>query len=105
MLIDIRTVPSLNRKIGGKRYKLYGMTTFQSPDKTLIEIAQDKNETIDVFSVTLLHEMLHVWLTMIKSGGATIDLRKDHKFIYAVEDMILKLAQLLKLRRIREKKK
>ena len=87
---------TITRQLRKKKYNLAGLTTFEKNGDALIEIANDENPTIAEYSVTLLHELLHVWLEVIKHKGATIDLRKDHKFIYAVEDVIIKLSQILK---------
>ena len=96
MRIDIKMNKSITRKLGKKRYILAGLSTFETNGDVLIEISEKENPTIAEFSVTLLHELLHVWLEVIKKNGATIDLRKDHKFITQVEQSVIKLAKVLK---------
>jgi hypothetical protein len=96
MLVNVLMKNTIVRKMGKKRYSLFGLTTFETNGDVLIEISEKKNPTIDLFAITLLHEMLHVWLEILKRNGATIDLRKDHKFIAAVENSICDLAKLLK---------
>lgn len=96
MLIKILMKKTMIRTIGTKRYNLAGLSTFQTNGNVLIEISEKENPTIAEFSVTLLHELLHVWLEVIKKNGATIDLRKDHRFITSVEQSVIKLAKVLK---------
>ena len=96
MIVEIKTVPNITRK-GYKKYSsICGLTTIKSKDHVLIEIAEDKNKELSEFSITLLHELLHVWISIIKSNGAPINLRLGHKFIYAVELEVAKLSKLLK---------
>ena len=96
MQINVRMRNTITRKLGKKRYTLFGLTTFETNGDSLIEISEKKNPTVDLFAITLLHEMLHVWLEILKRNGASIDLRKDHKFITAVENSICELSKLLK---------
>jgi hypothetical protein len=96
MFIDLRMKKTIVRKLGHKKYSLCGLSTFKTNGDVVIEISEKKNPTVDLFSVTLLHEMLHVWLEVLKRNGATIDLRKDHKFITAVEKSVISLAQILR---------
>ena len=100
MKITITMKRVFSRMMGKRRYDLFGLSTFETNGDVLIEISEKKNPTIDLFSITLLHEMLHVWLELLKRNGATIDLRKDHKFIRAVEESIVKLSRLLKRREL-----
>ena len=96
MRIDIQMKDTLTRTIRKKKWSLAGLTTFETNGNVLIEISEKENPTIAEFSVTLLHELLHVWLEVIKKNGATIDLRKDHRFITSVEQSVIKLAKVLK---------
>lgn len=95
MQVEIKIVKSLTRKIRGKRWNLAGITLGLG-DNFLIKISEKENPTIAEFSITLLHELLHVWLEVIKKNGAAIDLRKDHRFITSVEQSVIKLAKVLK---------
>ncbi len=104
MIVEIKNTKNIIRKEGNKKYTLCGLTTFYKNGKATVLISEKENTTIALFSTTLLHELLHIWLEVIKQNGATIDLRKDHKFITAVETSVIKLAKLLK-RGTNEKKK
>lgn len=96
MLINVLMKNTIVRKLGKKKYSLCGLSTFETNGDMLIEISEKENPTIDLFAVTMLHELLHVWLEILKRNGAEIDLSKDHKFITAVELAVINLSKLLK---------
>lgn len=74
----------------------YGITKYVSPKKIVIEISLSLNKDLAEYASTLLHEMLHVWVVILKSNGATINRRKEHPFIYKVERRIIDLLPMLK---------
>jgi hypothetical protein len=78
------------------RGKYYGIARFNSAKRITIQIAQNLNPTVAAYSSTLLHELLHVWVAIVKMSGGTIDRRKEHRFIYKVEDKITKLLKIMK---------
>lgn len=88
MIVEMKIVKSLPNE-------WFGCTSFTRKGKANIKISAVKNKDIGTFAMTLLHEMLHVWVTILKGNGAEIDLRKDHKFIYAVENSIGRLSKKL----------
>lgn len=83
----------------------YGVTHFLSVNRIHIKMNLEKNETVAEYGCTLLHELLHAWLKILKLHGAKFDSRKEHKFIYATEAATLKLMKkFMKGKRNEEKK-
>lgn len=74
----------------------FGVVKYLSPQRVRIEVSLERNTSLAEYSLTLLHELLHVWLEIIKSNGAVTDKRNEHKFIYAVERQIIQLVSILK---------
>lgn len=89
MIIEIRNVKNI--KDGS-----YGTTTFQSKYRALIKVAESKNTTIDEWSNTVLHELLHVWIALLKANGAKIDRRFEHRYIYQSVDTCFKLLNCMR---------
>jgi hypothetical protein len=88
MLIVIKDV----KKIKGQ---CYGITRYKGRKKIEIEISQELNPELAEYGSTLLHELLHVWLVILRSNGAVINKRKEHPFIYQVERQITDLVKML----------
>jgi len=67
----------------------FGETIFD-PNKEVItiNISTKKNKNQAEFYVTLLHELLHVWVAVMKANRAKV--KHEHKFIYRCEDAIIK---------------
>jgi hypothetical protein len=55
-----------------------------------IQISKKYNKTLDEFGATLLHELLHLWVTILQSHGLKEGIRLEHRFINTVTPMILK---------------
>lgn len=72
-------------------YECYGVTRFLSPSKYVVYVGKNKNREPGQYAITLLHELLHVWVDLIKRNGFPIDLRKEHPYIYAVEKAVMSL--------------
>jgi hypothetical protein len=96
MRIDIHT----SKRVRLKNRECYGLTCIKKNNKIDIYISETACKDMAQFATTLFHEMLHAWIEIIKSGGATIDARKSHRFIY---DMEKKLAVSIKLMQGRKK--
>ena len=86
MLIEIRTV---------KRFKdnSLGRTRFPSKQRALIEILE--GQELKDFGIAFFHELLHVWTNVMKTSGAAIDMRKEHRFIYAMHKPLNKNVPLM----------
>lgn len=89
MIIQIKDV----KKIKGR---CYGLTRYLSPKKVVVEMSLDLNKDLAEYGSTLLHELLHVWLVILKANGAVISRRKEHPFIYKVEKRITDLVKMLR---------
>jgi hypothetical protein len=77
MRIDIK----LSKRTRLRNRECYGVTRFISDNRAIIYISESANKDIGTYALTLIHELLHVWLAMLKAVGSKIDLRKDHTFI------------------------
>jgi hypothetical protein len=94
MRIDIK----LSKRTRLRNRECYGVTRFISDNRAIIYISESANKDIGTYALTLIHELLHVWLAMLKAVGSKIDLRKDHTFINSVEKAIIRLSKRLKRR-------
>lgn len=77
MKIILKTVKKLNT--GG-----LGRTRALGRNTAIIEVSEQLNDDLATFGVTVFHELLHVWTNIMKTNGANIDMRKEHRFIYAM---------------------
>lgn len=60
-------------------------------ESALITISLKLNPTLSEWGSTLLHELLHLWTTLMRQNGFKVSDRREHRFIYAVERVILKV--------------
>jgi Txe/YoeB family toxin of Txe-Axe toxin-antitoxin module len=85
-------IKMLNIKIKDKEYcsnkKWLGETRWISKSIAQIVISRKKNPNPIEFFLTLIHEMLHVWIAIMKYNGIRIP--HEHRFIYSIEDDIIK---------------
>lgn len=59
-------------------------------DKTFeIRISRKLNKNVNEFLTTLLHELLHFWVTVAQTHGLEISYRKEHRFIFNVVPTII----------------
>lgn len=93
MIVEIKNVRDC-------RNKAHGNFIIRGHDKALITISLKRNTTLAEWGSTLLHELLHLWTTLMRYNGLRVSDRQEHKFIYAVEDAVLKIMlKYLKRRR------
>jgi hypothetical protein len=78
------------KEIAQHRDGAYGKFWIVSKRRACITISRKANTTVNWYSLTLLHELLHLYCAMIKMKGAKIDRRKEHKFIEKIENFIVK---------------
>ena len=57
--------------------------------KCEIQISADKNKDVSDFAATLLHELLHFWVTILQTHGLKESIRREHKFIDRVVPYLL----------------
>jgi Zn-dependent peptidase ImmA (M78 family) len=84
---------SEKKRVRLQNRECFGVTKLVSDSKAIIHIAKCTNESPGQYAITLLHELLHVWVDMIKKKGFPIDLRKEHPYIYAVEKAVMILTK------------
>lgn len=82
MLLEVKKVKDTRNKAMGN-FILYGR------HKAQITISLKRNTLLAEYMVTLLHELLHFWTTMVRKEGFKTTDKKEHQFIYAVEEAIL----------------
>lgn len=56
-----------------------------------ISISLKRNKKVEEYAATLLHEIIHLWFSLIRPKGKILSDKKEHAFIYAVERNIKKL--------------
>ncbi len=67
----------------------YGLCEVLNNNTVLIQISRSKNKEMHEFFVTLLHELLHAWMFILKANKVKIPIRKEHNWIYRVQAVIL----------------
>ena len=67
-----------------------------------VSMSLHHNRTLADYSLTLLHELLHLWVLCLRVRGFKVKNITEHRFINAVEDKLL--TQIKYLKPIRRKK-
>jgi hypothetical protein len=77
-------------KIKSKKHcsnpKWFGEAIWLNKHKADIIISEAKNTNSGEFALTVLHELLHIWLSILMFNGFKV--KNEHKFIYLVEEDI-----------------
>lgn len=60
-------------------------------ESALITVSLKLNPTLAEWGATLLHELLHLWTTLMRRNGLRVSDSREHRFIYAVEREISKV--------------
>jgi hypothetical protein len=60
-----------------------------SKNRYQILIAEKHNKSIGEFADTLLHELLHLWVTVLEHNGLKEDIRREHRFINEVLPILI----------------
>lgn len=68
-----------------------------------ISMSLHHNKTLADYSLTLLHELLHLWVLCLRYKGFAVKNTTEHRFINAVEKNLL--SQIKYLKPIRRRKK
>lgn len=92
MIIEIKLV----NRIRLNNKECYGLTTLVKGDRAVITISKTIKDCWQ-FNITILHELLHVWLYILKSSAKCIDMRRAHTFIWAMEAVTEKLVRKILL--------
>lgn len=70
-------------------------------ESALITLSLKLNPTLADWGSTLLHELLHLWTTLMRQNGFKVSNGKEHRFIYAVERAILNVMRKQLKRKVR----
>lgn len=93
MLINLKEVKKC-------RNGAFGNFLLRGRESALITVSMKLNNTVAEYGATVLHEFLHLWVTILRRKGFRVSDRREHKFIYAVEALIFDMAeQYMKPRR------
>ena len=71
----------------------YGNFIVRGRESALITISLAKNKTVAEYGSTVLHELLHLWVGILRRKTFRCTNNKEHRFIYAVERKIYNLAK------------
>lgn len=86
MRIDIKEVKKC-------RNGAYGNFLLRGRQSALITVSLKENRVVAEYAATLLHELLHLWITLLRLKGFRTTNIKEHRFIYAVEKAIITKAR------------
>ena len=86
MLVEIKEVKQC-------RNKAFGNFVCRGQNDALITISLKKNDTVAEYSATVFHELMHLWVTILRSKGFRCTNIKEHRFIYAAEAHVLRMAK------------
>ncbi len=59
-------------------------------NKAAITISMKLNDTLAEYGATTLHELLHLWMTLLRKEGFKCTNKKEHDFIYSAEQLVIK---------------
>lgn len=93
MMLEIKTVKKC------KPDDAYGTFAITGPERAIITISTTRNRTISDYAATLLHELLHCYIALLKSNGFKVGAKKEHVWIEACEEVITKLMAKIMPRR------
>lgn len=71
----------------------FGNFLLRGTKSSLITISLKLNDTLAEYAATVLHELLHLWMTVIRIKGFRVNSYKEHRFIYAVEAVVIEMAR------------
>lgn len=71
----------------------YGNFLLRGHSSALITVSQKLNDTVAEYAATVLHELLHLWITILRLKGFRTTNVTEHKFINAAEQIILVAAK------------
>lgn len=76
-------------KVGRCKNGAYGNFILRGRHYALITVSLKKNPMLAEYGLTMLHELLHLWTTMLRREGFKMTNKLEHDFIIAVEDKTL----------------
>lgn len=84
MILEIKNVKKC-------RNGAWGNFFIRGRNSALITISLDRNRKLSEWGATLLHEMLHLWTTLMRKNGLRVTNRREHRFINATETAVLNI--------------
>lgn len=67
----------------------YGYFKILGSQRACIAISLKENTTLNQYAETLLHELLHFYIALLKVEGFNVGSRNEHKWIEACELMVI----------------
>ena len=95
MRLDIRNVKKCRNGASGN-------FILRGHESALITVSLKLNKTLAEWGSTLLHELLHLWTTLMRQNGLKVTDAREHRFIYAAEREVLKVMVKYMKRRTRK---
>lgn len=93
MILEIKKVKRCRPR------EAFGTFAITGPTSALITVSTDKNRKLASYAVTLLHELLHCYIALLKANGFEVSARKEHKWIMCCEEAItILMVKILKRR-------
>lgn len=71
----------------------FGNMTFRGARSVLITVSLERNGTVAEYAATVFHELMHLWVTILRSKGFRVTNVREHRFIYAAEEFVLAAAK------------
>ena len=65
-------------------------------DQYEIAISKSAHKTVAEYGLTLLHELLHLWVYVLNLYGYKVRLALEHKWIRSVESVVVELMGILR---------
>ena len=81
------------KEVKACKNKAAGNFLMRGREKAVITISMKVNDTLAEYSATVLHELLHLWTTVIRRKGFKCTDSKEHKYIYLAEELVIKAMQ------------
>lgn len=81
MRVDIKLVNECKNKA-------YGNFFARGRNSALITISRELNSSLADYWLTLLHELLHLFFTLVRKQGFRVTNRIEHKIIEEIEDKL-----------------
>ncbi len=79
------------KKVKQCKNKAFGNYTLTGKNSALITVSLKKNKLVAEYGATLLHELLHMWTTLLRKEGVKVTNKVEHEFIYDTEENIYKI--------------
>lgn len=77
------------KKVKQCRNGAYGNYLLRGRERADITISMKLNKTLAEYSYTLLHELMHLYITLLRKEGFKSTNKLEHKMIYDLEDTVV----------------